>query len=109
MIKPTKGNSSTGHALLRHAPWHHIVEFDYAWHKSVKVAQQLIGNYHVILQTDGYVVYDAYSKIPGILAGCNAQHAEDLMRARATTGREHRMHWGNFMSCLQSKGKPVQK
>lgn len=73
MIQPTKGKSSTGHIWLRHSPEKRIVVFDYNRRRNADTARKLVADYKGILQTDGYVVYDAYSAAPGILhVGCLA-------------------------------------
>jgi transposase len=73
MIQPTQGKSTTGYMWLRHSPPCHIVVFDYDRHHSGEAARRFIGDYQGILQTDGYVVYDAYSKKNGVIhAGCHA-------------------------------------
>lgn len=91
MIQPTKGKSSTGHIWLRHAPEHNIVVFDYDRRRNADTARRLVAEYQGILQTDGYVVYDAYSATPGILhVGCHAhgrrgfEKSKDNDRPRAT-------------------------
>ena len=73
MIKPTNGKSTTGQMWLMHSPEKRIVVFDYDRHRSAEVARRLLKGYEGILQTDGYVVYNAYNKAPGIVhAGCHA-------------------------------------
>lgn len=73
MIKPTNGKSTTGQMWLMHSPEKRIVVFDYDRHRSAEVARRLLNGYHGVLQTDGYVVYNAYNKAAGIVhAGCHA-------------------------------------
>jgi transposase len=73
MIQPTNGKSTRGYMWLRNSPELKIVSFHYDRHRDAEVARRLLGNYQGILQTDGYVVYDAYSNAPGIIhAGCHA-------------------------------------
>jgi transposase len=73
MINPTNGKSSTGYFWLRHTPIEQITLLDYQRHRSAAAAKEVLGDFKGILQTDGYVVYDAYSKMVDIVhAGCHA-------------------------------------
>jgi hypothetical protein len=91
MIQPTNGKSTTGQMWLRHSPEPGIVSFTYDRHRNSEAAHKLLKDYAGILQTDGYVVYNAYSKADAVIhAGCNAharrgfEESKDNDKERAT-------------------------
>jgi transposase len=92
MIKPTNGKSTTGQMWLRHAPELNIVSFTYDRHRNADAAQRLLNGYRGILQTDGYAVYDAYSKSESVIhAGCNA-HARRGFEESKNNDKERALH-----------------
>ncbi len=83
MITPTNGRSTTGQMWLRYSPELNIVTFTYDRHRNTDAAHRVLDGYRGILQTDGYIVYDAYSKSEAVIhAGCNAHARRGLEESK---------------------------
>jgi len=92
MIRPTNGKSTTGQLWLRHSPERCIVAFDYQRRRTADVAQQLLQGYQGILQSDGYVVYDAFSRTDGVAHACCNAHARRGFDESLTNDRSRATH-----------------
>jgi len=92
MIKPTNGKSTTGQMWVRNAPELHIVVFDYDRHRNGTVANNLLGGYQGILQTDGLGAYHQFTKSDVIVhAGCHA-HARRGFDESKSSDHERATH-----------------
>ena len=71
--RATKGKTHRGYHWVYHAPGQKQVLFDYPTGRGREGPEELLKNYKGYLQTDGYLVYDAFARRQAITAlGCMA-------------------------------------
>ena len=88
----TKGKTHRGYFWVYHSPVQKLVLFDYRTGRGREGPQELLKNYKGYLQSDGYSVYDAFAKQPGITLLCCMAHARRKFEQALDNDRERASH-----------------